>query len=144
MIDARKLTDQFTAAPQIDPEDLAELKARGFSHVVNNRPDNEVPESHQAAAMADAATAAGLGYSAIAVSPSGITRDNADAMLAALSGAPGPVFAWCRSGTRSTNVWALAEACRGTDAEALIKAASNGGYDISGLKPTLEALASKG
>ena len=59
MIDARRLTEDFTAAPQIDPEDVPALKAAGFTHIVNNRPDSEVPPSHQADRMAEAAAVAG-------------------------------------------------------------------------------------
>ena len=143
MIDARRLTGQFTAAPQIDPEDVAELKAMGFAHIVNNRPDSEVPASHQADRMAEAAAAAGIGYSAIPVSPAGISPVDVDLMAEVLADAQGPVFAWCRSGTRSTNLWALAEATRGRDVMSLVEAAAAGGYDLSGLRPVLETLAQR-
>lgn len=143
MIDARRLTEDFTAAPQIDPEDVPALKAAGFTHIVNNRPDSEVPPSHQADRMAEAAAAAGIGYTAIPVSPAGIAPADVDRMAAVLAEAPGPVFAWCRSGTRSTNLWALAEATRGRDASSLVEAAAKGGYDVSGLIPALDSLSNR-
>ncbi|MDO9488770.1 MAG: sulfur transferase domain-containing protein, partial [Sphingomonadaceae bacterium] len=58
----------------------------------------------------------------------------------ALAGAAGPVLAFCRSGTRSTNLWALASAAQGGDAEAIVAAAGGAGYDVSGMMPTLRQL----
>ena len=57
-----------------------------------------------------------------------------------LAQADGPVLAFCRSGTRSCNLWALAEARRGTAPDALVAAGARAGYDLSGLRPLLEAL----
>lgn len=143
MIDARRLTADFTAAPQIEPGDMAELKAMGFALLVNNRPDGEVPPSHGSEAMAAAAAAAGLAYRAIPVSPAGVSPADVDRMAEALAEAGGPVFAWCRSGTRSTHLWALAEATRGRDAMSLLEAGAKGGYDLGGLLPVLEKLSTR-
>ena len=63
-------------------------------------------------------------------------------MLAVLK-AGGPVLAFCRSGTRSANVWALAAASTGEDPDALVSAAAGGGYDLSGMLPSLRMLAAK-
>lgn len=135
-----RLTDKIAVAPQISPEDVAQAKSEGFTFIINNRPDDEAPGQPEGAAIADAATAAGLGYAAIPVDHTGLTMEKAEAMAQALKGAPGPVLAYCRSGTRSTNLWALAEAMNGCDPDMLVSAAANGGYDISGLLPALQKL----
>jgi uncharacterized protein (TIGR01244 family) len=80
--------------------------------IVNNRPDDEEPGQPSAAEMASAAEAAGLSYRHIPVA-GGFSPEQVDAMAAALAEAGGPVLAFCKSGTRSTFLWALAEAQRG-------------------------------
>lgn len=135
-----RLTDAVSVAGQIAPADLAAATAAGFTHVINNRPDGEEPGQPGCAAMRAAAMAAGLGYTAIPIDHRGFAREQVAAMAAALDAAPGPVLAFCRSGTRSANLWALAEATRGGDADAIIAAAARGRYDVSGLRSTLIAL----
>lgn len=136
-----RLTDQISVAGQIDPGDLARAAAEGFVSVVNNRPEGETHDQPAESVLADAARAAGLAYAAIPVDHSGFTMDQVDAMAAVLDAADGPVLAWCRSGTRSANLWALAEARRGGDPDAIVAAAAGGRYDVAGLLPALRKLA---
>lgn len=137
-----RLTDKISVAPQIAPEDCALAKAQGFAAIVNNRPDGEAPGQPSAAMMRAAAEAAGLRYADVPIDHSGYGLAQIEAMATVL-GAGGPVLAFCRSGTRSANVWALAEASRGGDPDAIIAAAADGGYDVSGLLPTLRQLAAR-
>ena len=65
-----------------------------------------------------------------------------EAMAAELA-AGGPVLAFCRSGTRSTNLWALAAASMGVDPDTIVAAADAGGYNVSGMLPSLRMLAAK-
>lgn len=136
-----RLTDQIAVAPQIAPEDCARARAEGYAFIVNNRPDDEAPGQPAGAEIAAAAAAAGLGYAAIPVDHTGLTMDKAEAMARLLKDAPGPILAYCRSGTRSANLWALGAALNGGDPDALVAAAANGGYDIGGLLPSLHRLA---
>jgi uncharacterized protein (TIGR01244 family) len=135
-----RLTDTVAVAGQLSPADLAEAKRQGFALVVNNRPDGEAPDQPAGAEMAAAAAANGLAYRAIPVA-GGLSMPQVEAMAAALAEAGGPVLAFCRSGTRSTNLWALAEATRGGDPEAIVASAAAGGYDVSALMPALRQLA---
>lgn len=135
-----RLTDTVSVAGQLTPADLTEAKRQGFALVVNNRPDGEAPGQPTDAAMAEAATANGLAYRSIPVA-GGLAMPQVEAMAAALAEAGGPVLAFCRSGTRSTNLWALAEASRGGDAEAIVAAAAGGGYDVASMTPVLRQLA---
>jgi hypothetical protein len=52
-------------------------------------------------------------------------------MAETLAGAQGPILAYCRSGTRSTLLWALARASQGATAEELAPIANAAGYDIT-------------
>lgn len=140
MLDPRRISEDFTAAPQIAPEDVATLKARGFALLVNNRPDGEEPGQPTNADMRAAAEAAGLAYRAIPVT-GGFSGEQVQAMAQALAIAEGPVFAFCRSGTRSTLLWALAQASAGGDPERIAAAAAAGGYDIAPMRAAVERLA---
>ena len=91
---------------------------------------------------AQAAEAVGLAYTAIPVTHAGFGHAQLDAMADALVAADGPVLAYCRSGTRSCNLWALAAAKAGRNPELLVRQAAGAGYDLAGLRPTLDALAS--
>ena len=61
-MDIRPLTPDYAVSPQVDPEDFAAIAAAGYTTVINNRPCEEIPPSHQADVMRDAAEAAGLTF----------------------------------------------------------------------------------
>ncbi|MBP1472833.1 TIGR01244 family phosphatase [Frateuria sp. MAH-13] len=135
----RKLTDQVSVSPQILPGEMADLEAAGFRSVINNRPDGEVDDQPSSSEMAQAAAAHGLAYRDIPVVPGRYDPDVIDAMAQALQEMPAPVLAFCRTGTRSTTLWAL-QAAREGEAEAIVKAAGEAGYDIAALAPRLRAM----
>lgn len=139
----RKIDDAVSVAPQIAPEDVPGLAAAGFKAIVNNRPDGEDFSQPEGEDIRRAAQEAGLGYAAIPVTHAGFSAAQVEAMVEALDAAGGPVLAYCRSGTRSCNLWALAEASRGGDPEELTAKAAGAGYDISGIRPLLDQLASR-
>jgi len=141
MADIRPITDSIAVAPQLTPDDIAAIKAAGYKAIVNNRPDDEEAGQPSGEAIRAAAEAAGLSYTAIPVTHAGFSHPQLDAMGAALAAADGPVLAFCRSGTRSCNLWALAAAKDGREPGGLIESARAAGYDINGIRPTLEALA---
>lgn len=139
----RRIDETISVAPQIAPEQVAEIARAGFRGIVNNRPDGEEPGQPAGEAIRAAAEAAGLRYAAIPVTPGGIAPDQVEAMAAALDAAEGPVLAFCRSGTRSTNLWALARAQRGDDPATLVARAAGAGYDLSGIRPLLDRLSGR-
>jgi len=137
------ITDTVSVAGQIAPADIAAAAAAGFVHVVNNRPDGEAWGQPDGAAVAAACAEMGIGYDAIPIDHSGYAMPQVEAMAAVLNGATGKVLAFCRSGTRSANLWALAEASRGGDPDAIVAAAAAARYDVSSLLPTLRGLAAR-
>lgn len=139
----RTIDSKVSVAPQIAPEQMPDIAAAGFVAIVNNRPDDEEPGQPSGAAIQAAAEAAGLAYTAIPVTHAGFGHGQLDAMRAALDAADGPVLAYCRSGTRSCNLWALAEAKAGGDSAELVEKAAGAGYDLSGIRPTLDALSGR-
>ena len=129
--DIRTVTDSFATAPQLSPADMAEAAARGFTLVINNRPDGEAPGQPTNAEMEAAAHAAGLAYVHIPV-VGGPTPGQVEAVRAAVETADGPVLAFCRSGTRSIVTWARGRAGGDMPRETLIALGAAAGYDLSG------------
>jgi len=139
----RQLSTTVFASPQIEIADLTKAKATGIGLIINNRPDGEEPSAPQDAEVAAAAKAHGLGYIAIPIGHSGFSEPQIDQMIAALDGASGSVLAYCRSGTRSTLLWALAQAKAGHDPDAIASAAMAAGYDVSAIRPMIDMLAAR-
>jgi uncharacterized protein (TIGR01244 family) len=145
----RKVTDTFYAAPQISAADVTAAKERGITLIINNRPDGEEPSAPQGRDIAAAANAAGIAYIAIPVTHAGFSRPQIDAMMTALKHADGKVadgkvLAYCRSGTRSTLLWALAQAASGESPRVIAIRAEEAGYDVSPIAMMIDALAASG
>ena len=139
----RKLTENVLVSPQLALADVAAAAASGVAMIINNRPDGEDPDAPQSADIAAAAAAAGLNYVEIPVGHAGFSEPQVDAMIAALEQAEGPILAYCRSGTRSTLLWALAQAKQGENPEAIARAAMQAGYDISPVRAMVDMLAAR-
>ena len=136
----RQVTPRYFVSPQISPEDAATLADAGFIHVICNRPDPEVPPSHQAAAIGAAVEAAGLTFVVNPLTHDTMTPDRAALQRDTLETSEGKVLAYCASGTRSTVVWTLGHVTDlGTDG--VLQAAAEAGYDLSALRPRLEMIA---
>lgn len=138
----RPITDRFAVGAQIAPGDVETLAAKGFTLIVSNRPDAEDPGQPDAAVISEAAAAAGLGFRHIPVA-GGFAEAAVEAMSDALAEAEGPVFAFCRSGTRSTLLWALAQAAAGEDPDTLAAAAAQAGYDLAPVRGAMATLADR-
>lgn len=139
----RKLTENVLVSPQLALEDVAAAAAEGVVMIINNRPDGEEPDAPQGDAIEAAAAAAGLNYVAIPVGHSGFSEPQVDAMIAALEQAEGPILAYCRSGTRSTLLWALAQAKQGMDPDTIARTAMQAGYDVSPVRTLIDMLAAR-
>lgn len=136
----RQLTNDIFVSPQITEQDIAEASKFGVTLVINNRPEEESEDQTPGDAIERAARSAGMDYVAIPVTHSGFSQPQVEAMSAALEKANGPVLAYCRSGTRSTLLWALAEASQGGDPDALTNIAAKAGYDVNPVRPLMDML----
>ena len=136
----RRLTDDVLVAPQITADAVAEAARQGVTRIINNRPDGESDDQAPGREIEAAARGAGLDYVAIPVTHSGFSEPQVEAMAQALEGATGKVLAYCRSGTRSTLLWSLAQAKAGADPDELTAIASDAGYDLTAVRTLLEML----
>ena len=141
-MDKRQISSTYFVAPQIDPADVAELAKSGFTRVICNRPDAEVPVSHQHNAMAQAAKSAGLEFVYHPLTHTTMTAENVSKHRELAESASGPVLAYCASGTRCSIVWALGQA--GTlSVDEIIAATRAAGYDLGNMRQTLEAISQR-
>ncbi|MEO8724150.1 MAG: TIGR01244 family sulfur transferase [Sphingobium sp.] len=138
----RQLTDSIFVSPQISIADVGQAQALGVTKIINNRPDDEEPGQVSGAQIEQAAIAAGIDYVAVPVSHGGFAPWQLDGMNEALGKAgDGKILAYCRSGTRSTLLWALTRARSGDDCDTLASTASAAGYDLASIRQIMDALA---
>lgn len=130
-------------APQLVEEDFAELAAKGFRSVVNNRPDGEAPGQLTNADAEAAARRHGLEFRYMPVSCLDVTDDDKiEAFARLMIELPGPVVFYCRSGTRCATLWTQVEAFRsGTDRA--LAAALRAGFDLEMLRDDINERAEK-
>lgn len=136
----RRLNDHMFVSPQIGLTEVAEAAEQGIVMVINNRPEDESDDQVPGPEIEAAAKAAGMAYVAIPVTHAGWSEGQVRAMATALAQAQGPVLAYCRSGTRSTLLWALAEASTGASPHALTAAAAQVGYDLAPIRALIDML----
>jgi uncharacterized protein (TIGR01244 family) len=110
----RPVAPDVCVAPQLTPTSMAEAARAGFRSVINNRPDFEYgPDQPTHAAIEAAARAAGLEYRFLPVNPAFQTPEEVEAFARLLDELPRPILAFCRSGNRSSNLYAQATLLRG-------------------------------
>jgi uncharacterized protein (TIGR01244 family) len=126
----RQLDSTTSVSGQIQPGDVAGLKASGFSMIISNRPDGEEPGQPTAAEIQDAAEAEGLEFRHVPIIR-GIGPADVEAMQEALEAAPGKLLAYCRSGNRSALTWAVARRGQGASIEDIQRAVAGAGFDLS-------------
>ena len=100
------ITETFYVSGQIAPSDLADLKARGFTGVICNRPDGEDPGQPTAAEIQQAAEAAGITFAHVPFDPMNPSPSMVDDFADALTRSGEMTLAYCRSGNRSSRLWA--------------------------------------
>lgn len=128
-----ELAPGLSVAGKLDRADIEALADAGVKTIINNRPDGEDPGQLPAAEARKLAEARGLAYHHIPFTAATLTRADVDAFATVLGQAARPVVAHCRSGTRSTLVWALTRMREGADPVALVSQAAANGIDIAAL-----------
>lgn len=130
---AVKIDDRLTVAGQPSHETLSALAAGGFATIINNRPDGEEPGQPGHAAEKAILERSGLAFRFIPVTATTITEADIHAFQAAVSAAKGPVYAHCRSGTRSLTLYVLGEVLAGRMKPGEVEAFGRvRGFDLSG------------
>lgn len=134
-----RLTDDLSVSAQISPPDVSEIIQAGFKTIINNRPDGEAADQPETAQIRATAEQAGLVFVDLPFTAGKQTSQDIEAFAQALNTQPGPVLAYCRSGMRSTSIWAMTQAPK-LASDSLIASAAGAGYDIAPLRPLLDAI----
>ncbi len=136
----KKISPFLHVTSQLSVEDSGIAAAQGIKSIINNRPDGEAEDQPLSSELEAAAQRHSLVYQHIPVTPGKLSEENVAQFRAALETLPTPVLAFCRTGTRSTTLWALSEAPR-LDIDAILSTARAAGYDLKELRPRLEKVA---
>lgn len=139
----KQVVDGIAVAEQITAADVDQLAAEGFRSIICNRPDQEAADQPAFADIKLAAGRNGLQVRNIPVVSGQLSMKEVEDFSRALDELPQPVLAYCRSGTRSIQLWAFAAAARGTSPDSIISSARQAGYDLGEMQPYLQQLADK-
>ena len=131
-MEIKSLTADLSVSEQIMPTDMQGIKDAGFRAVICNRPDGEGANQPTFEEITTAAEKVGLATSYIPIVAGKVSDDDAEAFDKALTELPGPVLAYCRTGTRSTTLWSLGQAKIRSLAD-ILTAAKAAGYDMGGV-----------
>ena len=123
----------LSVSSQIHPEHVEAVRAAGFRSIICNRPDGEDCEQPNFREIQDAASALGIVVRHLPVGSGNVLVGDAEAFEQLLIELPGPVLAYCRTGLRSTSMWALCNAAT-ESLPLLLKKAMNAGFDLRGLQ----------
>lgn len=131
-MDAKKITDQISVAPQITAEDVRTIAAKGFRAIICNRPDGEGADQPAFDEIERVAREEGLTCRYLPVVSGKVTDADAADFGTALMELPGPVLAYCRTGTRCATLWSLSKAADTPTAD-ILAATKSAGYDMAGV-----------
>jgi len=130
--ESKQLTPDISVSGQIAPGDIDDIAAAGFKSIISNRPDGEGADQPSFAEIERAASAKGMTSLYLPVTSGMVSDEGASEFAKALAELPKPILAYCRTGTRSTTLWALAQANE-KPLEELVSSARAAGYDLSGV-----------
>ncbi|MCK0122384.1 bifunctional protein tyrosine phosphatase family protein/NAD(P)/FAD-dependent oxidoreductase [Loktanella sp. F6476L] len=131
-MEMKTLTAGLSVSAQIHAADMQAIKDAGFRGIICNRPDGEGADQPTFDEIAKAAKKHGIEAVYQPITPGKVSDDDADAFDTALTELPGPVLAYCRTGTRSTTLWSLGQAEKRTLAD-ILAATKAAGYDMGGV-----------
>ncbi len=131
-MDIKPLTAELSVAPQILASDLRGIAHAGFRAVICNRPDDEGPDQPGFSELARAAADQNLPIHYLPAESGKVSDEQGAAFGRLMAELPKPVLAFCRTGMRSTTMWALSQATT-TPLAQIIENASKAGYDLRGV-----------
>lgn len=134
----KQLTPGLSVSAQLTEADVVLAARQGFRSVIDNRPDGEEPGQMPADRMEALAAAHGLAFAHVPAVSGKISDEDVQSMTVALAALELPVLAYCRTGTRSTTLWALGQVGV-LPADAILAIAGAADFDLKDLRPRLDA-----
>lgn len=134
-----ELSSHYFVSPQIELSDINALKEQGFAVIVNNRPDGESEDQPSSAEVQAAVEQAGLRY---VYNPVDLQSLSLKEVLVQneLIETGDKVFAYCRTGTRSSVLWVLANQKDEASFVTLVADVMRKGFDLGRCLPAMERL----
>ncbi|MFD1384966.1 TIGR01244 family sulfur transferase [Rhodanobacter aciditrophus] len=133
------LTESYSVSPQITLQDIDMLKSQGVEVVINNRPDGETEDQPTSAQMKEAVEAAGLEYVFNPVDLKALSEKEVQAQAAQIDSGK-QVFSYCRTGTRSSVLWVLANQGHLASFDELVDQVQAKGFDLGRCMPAMAPL----
>jgi len=124
-----QLSDSLSVSDQIAVEDVVRIAEAGFKVLINNRPDHEVSKQPTSDEIAVAAKQAGLLYYHMPMTARDFPGLDLEQLAALINDPVIPALAFCRSGTRCTNLWIASRNVEQRDSSVAV--ARQLGYDLS-------------
>jgi len=131
-MEIKTISNGFSVSPQIVADDVKEIAKRGFRSIICNRPDGEGADQPTFEEISNAAKEAGLEICYQPIVSGKVSDDDARDFGRLLDELPKPIFAYCRTGTRSTTLWSLSQAGK-LDTSEILRATKAAGYDMGGV-----------
>ncbi|UVW26989.1 TIGR01244 family sulfur transferase [Massilia sp. H6] len=133
----KQLSPDLAVSQQLQLEDIPALARDGVLSIICNRPDEEGPDHPSFSQIEQEAARFGMTARYLPAAPDNITDAHVAEFGQLMDELPKPIVGYCRTGRRSTSMWALSRAGKQSPAE-LLEAASQAGYDLGALAPRLE------
>jgi sulfide:quinone oxidoreductase len=131
------LTPSLATASQLEAKDFAQIAKMGFKSVISNRPDAEEGVLISSKDARKESREAGLKYAYVPASNHDLfDEDLLDTFEKALCQMPGPILVYCRSGTRSSILWAMV-AARHIAVDVVLRVLADAGLDLAFLEDEL-------
>jgi len=139
-MDIKAITPTLSVSPQILTSEMQAIAHAGFKAIICNRPDGEGPDQPGFAEIERAAQQLGLQARYLPAETGKVSDEDGKSFGELLHTLPGPVLAYCRTGMRSTTMWALSQA--GTLPLAhILDTSQKAGFDM---KPLVQRIANGG
>jgi len=134
-----KINHELTVSDQITIEDLKEIHAQGYKTIFCNRPDQESEGQINFSSIEKEAQNLGIKAIHQPVVGGQILDSDVAQFSSYFEIAQKPIFAYCRTGTRCSMLWALSHA-NSLPIDDILSKTQNAGYDLSLLRDRLKAL----
>jgi sulfide:quinone oxidoreductase len=131
-MDIKKLSNSISVADQINENDLATIVKIGFKSLICNRPDGEGPDQPGFKEIEYAAKSLGLAIRYLPAESGKVTDEQGVEFGKLMDELPKPILAYCRTGMRSTTMWALASSEK-MPLPLIVETAAKAGYDMKAL-----------
>ena len=131
-MDIKPLTPELSVAPQIVAADMPEVARAGYRSVICNRPDGEAADQPTFSELERAALEQGLQIRYLPAVSGKVTDEQGAGFGQLMAELPKPVLAFCRTGMRSTTMWALSQAAQ-MPLPQILEKASKAGHDLKGV-----------